>query len=172
LARHRKRGMQWPIYHEDTPILHLLDFRTDNGLGKYVYHQYEPRGMIQEILDRAFYADGLDGFYLTTGRTLAHYNNAAQTKHTKKLLNNHSEDTLLASVEDEGKFGDKVILKTEYGETSVLNVKYTDKVKPRTLFITFHHARSRINAIFGDEMDELIMTARFKSLRVSVVPFN
>ncbi len=170
LARHRKRGMQWPIYHEDTPILHLLDFRTDNGLGKFVYHQYEQRGMIQEILDKEFYADSLDGFYLTTGRTLAHYNNAAQTKHTKKLWNNHSEDTLLASIEDEGKFGNKVILNTEYGETSVLNVKYTDKVKPRTLFTTFHHARSRINAIFGDETDELIMTARFKSLRVSIIP--
>jgi len=170
LARHRKRGMQWPIYHEDTPILHLLDFRTDDGLGKYVYKQYEPRGMIQEILDKAFYAEGLDGFYLTTGRTLAHYNNAAQTKQTAKLYNNHSEDTLLASVEDEGKFGDKVILKTEYGETSVLNVKYTKKVKPRTLFTTFHHARSKINNIFGDECDELIMTARFKSLRVSIVP--
>jgi len=170
LARHRKRGMQWPIYHEDTPILHLLDFRTDNGLGKYVYHQYEPRGMIQEILDKEFYADGLDGFYLTTGRTLAHYNNSAQTKHTSKLINNHSEDVLLASLEDEGKFGNKVVLKTEYGETSVLNVKYTDKVKPRTLFTTFHHARSRINAIFGDEADELIMTARFKSLRVSIIP--
>lgn len=169
LKRHRKRGMQWPIYHEDTPILHLLDFRTDNGLGKYVYHQYEPRGMIQEILDREFYVDGLEGFYLTTGRTLAHYNNSAQTKHTEKLLNNHSQDTILASIEDKGKFGDRVILKTEYGETSVLNVKYTDKVKPRTLFTTFHHARSRINAIFGDEADELIMTARFKSLRVSVI---
>ena len=170
LARHRKRGIQWPVYMEDTPILHLLDFRTDDGLGKYVYKQYEPRGMIQEILDKEFYADGLDGFYLTTGRTLAHYNNAAQTKHTAKLFNNHSEDTLLASTSDEGKFGDKVILKTEYGETAVLNVKYSDKLKPRTLFTTFHHARSRINAIFGDEMDELIMTARFKSLRVSVVP--
>ena len=170
LARHRKRGMQWPIYHEDTPILHLLDFRTDNGLGKYVYHQYEPRGMIQAILDSRFYIDGLDGFYLTTGRTLAHYNNSAQTKQTAKLYNNHSEDTLLASVEDKGKFGTKVILKTEYGETAVLNVKYTDKVKPRTLFTTFHHARSKINAIFGDEADELILTARFKSLRVTIIP--
>jgi hypothetical protein len=85
--------------------------------------------MIQEILDKEFYADGLDGFYLTTGRTLAHYNNAAQTKQTAKLYNNHSEDTLLASVEDEGKFGDKVILKTEYGETSLLNVKYNQQSK-------------------------------------------
>jgi len=170
LARHRKRGMQWPIYHEDTPILHLLDFRTEDGLGKYIYKQYEPRGMIEEIVNREFYADGLDGFYLTTGRTLAHYNNSAQTKYTQKLINNHSEDILLASIDDKGKFGDRVILKTEYGESLVLSVKYTNKVKARTLFTTFHHAKSRINAIFGDERDELIMTARFKSLRVTVVP--
>jgi formate dehydrogenase major subunit len=170
LERHRKRGMQWPVYLEDTPILHLLDFRTDDGLGKYVYKQYEPRGMIQEILDKEFFNEGLDGFYLTTGRTLAHYNNSAQTRRTAKLLNNHSEDTLLASIEDEGKFGNQVVLKTEYGETSVLSVKYTNKVKPKTLFITFHHARSKINNIFGDEADELIMTARFKSLRVTIVP--
>jgi formate dehydrogenase major subunit len=77
---------------------------------------------------------------------------------------------ILASVEDEGKFGDRVILKTEYGETAVLSVKYSDKIKPRTLFTTFHHAKSKINAIFGDEADELIMTARFKSLRVNVIP--
>ena len=170
LARHRKRGMQWPIYHEDTPILHLLDFRTDDGLGKYVYKQYEPRGMIQEILDKKFYDDSLEGFYLTTGRALPHYNNAAQTKRTETLYNKHSEDVLLASVEDEDKFGDKVILKSEYGETEALSVRYTDKVKPKTLFCTFHHAKSRINAIFGDESDELILTARFKSVKVDIVP--
>lgn len=169
LARHRKRGMQWPIYHEDTPVLHLLDFRTDDGLGKFVYKQYEPRGMVQEILDKSFYKDGLDGFYLTTGRTLAHYNNSAQTKRSKKLLTKYDEDIILASIEDEGKFGDRVKLQTEYGETSILSVKYTDKIKPRTLFTTFHHSESKINAIFGDECDELIMTARFKSLRVRVV---
>jgi formate dehydrogenase major subunit len=170
LARHRKRGMQWPIYHEDTPVLHLLDFRTDDGLGKFVYKQYEPRGMVQEILDKSFYKDGLDGFYLTTGRTLAHYNNSAQTKRSKKLLTKYDEDIILASIEDEDKFGNRVKLQTEYGETSILSVKYTNKIKPRTLFSTFHHSKSKINAIFGDECDELIMTARFKSLRVRVVP--
>ena len=170
LERHRKRGMQWPIYHEDTPILHLLDFRTDDGLGKFVYKQYDLRGQIQEILEKKFYNDSLNGFYLTTGRALPHYNNAAQTKRTESLLNKHSEDILLASIEDEGKFGDKVILKSEYGETEALNVVYTKKVKPKTLFCTFHHAKSRINAVFGDESDELILTARFKSVKVNVVP--
>ena len=169
LERHRKRGMQWPIYHEDTPILHLLDFRTEDGLGNYVYHQYQPRGMVQEILDKAFYNNSLEGYYLTTGRTLAHYNNSAQTKRSKKLLSKYDEDILLAPIEDEEKLGDWVVLKTQYGETNPLPVKYTDKVKPKTLFSTFHHSSSRINAIFGDECDELIMTARFKSLKVTVV---
>ncbi|BAF71188.1 molybdopterin oxidoreductase family protein [Sulfurovum sp. NBC37-1] len=170
LARHRKRGMQWPIYHEDTPVLHLLDFRTDDGLGKYVYKQYEPRGMVQEIMEKRFYNDSLEGYYLTTGRTLAHYNNAAQTKRSSKLDTKYDEDVLLAPLDDEEKFGDKVILKSEYGESEALTVKYTEKVKAKTLFCTFHHAKSRINALFGDECDELIMTARFKSVKVDVIP--
>ncbi|MEA1954350.1 MAG: molybdopterin-dependent oxidoreductase [Campylobacterota bacterium] len=170
LERHRKRGMQWPIYHEDTPILHLLDFRTDDGLGRYVYKQYEPRGMIQEILDKKFYNDSLQGYYLTTGRTLAHYNNAAQTKRSSKLDTKYDEDILLAPLEDEEKLGYRVILKSEYGESEALAVKFTDKVKEKTLFCTFHHAKSRINALFGDESDELILTARFKSVKVDVIP--
>ncbi len=94
LERHRKRGMQWPIYHEDTPILHLLDFRTDDGLGNFIYHQYQLRGMIEEILQKQFYNNSLDGYYLTTGRTLAHYNNAAQTKRSSKLHTKYDEDIL------------------------------------------------------------------------------
>lgn len=170
LERHRKRGMQWPIYHEDTPILHLLDFRTEDGLGKYVYKQYEPRGMIQEILDKVFYKEGFYGYYLTTGRALAHYNNAAQTKRSTILDAKYEADVLLANTEEEEKFGDKVILRTPYGESEALSVRYTDKVKPRTLFCTFHHASSRINALFGDECDALVMTARFKSVKVDVIP--
>ncbi|RUM73294.1 MAG: formate dehydrogenase [Sulfurovum sp.] len=170
LERHRKRGMQWPIYHEDTPILHLLDFRTEDGLGNYVYKQYEPRGMVQEILEKRFYDEGLDGYYLTTGRTLAHYNNAAQTKRSQKLDTKYDEDVLLVPIEDEGKFGERVILKSRHGESEALTVRYTDKVRARTLFCTFHHAKSRINALFGDECDELIMTARFKSVKVDVIP--
>jgi len=170
LARHRKRGMQWPIYHEDTPILHLLDFRTDDGLGKYVYKQYQPRGMVQQILDKNLFDDKLEGYYLTTGRTIAHYNNAAQTKQTEFLLKKHDEDVLLAPFGDEDKFGDRVILKSVYGESEALTVKYTDKVKKKTLFCTFHHAASRVNALFGDEADELIWTARFKSVKVDVIP--
>jgi len=170
LERHRKRGMQWPIYHEDTPILHLLDFRTEDGLGRFVYRPWQQRGMVEEILRGVFYRESLEGYYLTTGRTLAHYNNAAQTGRSEKLDARHAEDLLWANPEEENRFGERVILRSAHGECEALKVAYSDAIRSRTLYTTFHHATSRINALFGDESDELILTARFKSVKVEVIP--
>jgi formate dehydrogenase major subunit len=165
LEKHRKRGLQWPVHTEDTPILHQLDFRTDDGYGYFVYHQYKLRGMIEEIKEKA-----LKGYHLSTGRTLAHYNNAAQTKQSPNLNDKYDEDILLVNEDDASDFtSQRVILKTEYGETSPLKVKLTHKVQPKTLFVTFHHAKSRINSLFGDKSDELILTAAFKSVKVEVI---
>jgi len=168
LKRHRKRGLQWPVYTEDTPVLHLLDFRTEDGLGKFIYRGYKERGMIKEL--RSGGVSG--GYYLTTGRTLPQYNNAAQTKRSEKLQDRYSEDILLASEEDAGKLPrtEYVILKSEYGQSAPLRIKFTEKVRPDTLFVTFHHPESRINYLFGDESDELILTAAFKSVKVEVLP--
>ncbi|MBD3823606.1 MAG: molybdopterin-dependent oxidoreductase [Epsilonproteobacteria bacterium] len=165
LERHRKRGLQWPVHTEDTPILHQLDFRTEDGLGEFHYHQYKLRGMVEEIINKK-----LEGYHLTTGRTLAHYNNAAQTKQTETLLERYPEDILLVCEEDAADFtSQKVVLKTEFGQTNPLTIKLTDKVKPKTLFATFHHAESKINNLFGDKCDELILTAAFKSIKVEVI---
>ncbi len=167
LERHRKRGLQWPVYHEDTPVLHLLDFRKDDGLGEFHYHQYKLRGMVEELIGELKVQGG---FYLTTGRTLAHYNNAAQTKASKKLNDAYSEDIVLVSSEDADFFtSTKVILRSEHGETTPLTIKITDKIIKGTIFTTFHHARSKINALFGDKRDELILTAAFKSVKVDIV---
>jgi len=62
LEKHSKRGLQWPVHTEDTPILHQLDFRTDDGYGYFKYHQYKLRGMIQEIIKK-----DLTGYHLSTG---------------------------------------------------------------------------------------------------------
>ncbi len=165
LERHRKRGLQWPVHTEDTPILHQLDFRTDDGLGEFHYHQYKLRGMVQEIVEKR-----LSGYYLTTGRTIAMYNNAAQTKQTLSLVDRYDEDILLVCEEDMADFtSERVILKTVHGETKPLKIRFTDKVAPKTLFVTFHYADSKINSLFGDERDELILTAAFKSVKVEVV---
>ncbi len=165
LKRHRKRGLQWPVYTEDTPRLHQLDFRTQDGLGVFHYHQYKLRGMVKEIL-----SNDLKGYHLTTGRTIAQYNNGAQTGQSESLLNRYSEDLLLVCEDDKDDFlSKKVILKTQFGETNSLTVKFTDKVKPKTLFVTCHYANSKINTLFGDRSDELVQTAAFKSLKVEVI---
>lgn len=165
LERHRVRGLQWPVHTEDTPILHQLDFRTEDGYGEFHYHQYQLRGMVQEIAQKK-----LTGYHLTTGRTIAQYNNASQTTRCEKLNKRYDEDILLVNEDDAADFtSEKVILKTEFGETSPLLVKFTDKVQPKTLFCTFHHAKSKINHLFGDRCDELILTAAFKSIKVEVI---
>ncbi|WP_295021960.1 molybdopterin-dependent oxidoreductase [Sulfurimonas sp.] len=165
LERHRKRGLQWPVHTEDTPILHQLDFRTDDGLGEFHYHQYKLRGMVKEIVDKK-----LSGYHLTTGRVIAHYNNAAQTLQSESLNSRYDEDILLVYEGDSDDFrGTHIILKTEFGETTPLRIKLTDKVQPKTLFVTFHHAKSKVNSLFGDKCDELILTAAFKSIKVEIV---
>lgn len=165
LSKHRSKGMQWPIAKTDTPVLHLESFRTKDGIGRFQYKQYEIRGQIEELTTKQSY----EGFYLTTGRVLVHYNNAAQTKHSPKLQSKYEEDLILASIEDEHKFSsDRVILRSEYGVTTPLPIKFVKTVKPGTLYTSFHHAKSKINYIFGDECDELIMTARFKNVKVDV----
>ena len=165
LERHRVRGLQWPVHTEDTPILHQLDFRTEDGYGEFHYHQYELRGMVQEIHEKR-----LTGYHLTTGRTLAQYNNASQTSRSERLNKRYDETVLLVHEDDAADFSsEKVILKTAFGQSEPLTVKLTDKVQPKTLFCTFHHAKSKINNLFGDRCDELILTAAFKSIKVEVV---
>ena len=168
LQKHRKRGLQWPVHTEDTPILHQLDFRTKDGLGAFRYQQYKLRGMVEQILNKS-----LKGYHLTTGRTLAHYNNSAQTKYTESLMKRYEEDLLLVHESDATDFRtERVILKTEFGETNPIRVKLTDKVRPKTLYATFHYADTKLNNIFGDKSDELIMTAAFKSIQVEVIPVS
>jgi formate dehydrogenase major subunit len=167
LAKNRARGLQWPVGKTDTPILHLEDFRTKDGLGRFKYHQYTLREQVQKVL----HDEQRETFYLTTGRTIVHYNNGAQTGQSEKLLERHSEDVIQVSFEDQDKFtSEKVILKNKYGQTKPLAIKFVKTLKIGTMFCTFHHAKSHINYIFGDEADDIIKTARFKSVEVEVVP--
>ncbi len=166
LIKNRSRGMQWPVGRTDTPTLHLESFRTDDGLGRFHYHQYKLREQVERLVKK----EKFDTFYLTTGRTIVHYNNAAQTMHSETLLSKHDEDMLQVSVEDKERFTTpQVILKNKYGQTAPLTVKFVKTLKTGTMYSTFHHAKSKINFIFGDECDELIKTARFKSVEVEVV---
>ena len=121
--------------------------------------------MVQEIREKR-----LTGYHLTTGRTLAQYNNASQTSRSERLNKRYDETVLLVHEDDAADFtSEKVILKTAFGQSEPLTVKLTDKVQPKTLFCTFHHAKSKINNLFGDRCDVFTMTAAFKSIKVEVV---
>jgi len=169
LTKNRSRGMQWPIAKNDTPTLHLEKFRTEDGLARFKYHQYHLREQIQKLLHK----EKSEKFYLTTGRTIVHYNNAAQTIESETLNCKYDKDILQISRDDQDKIkSQKVILKSPYGQTDPLDIKYVKTLKSGTLFCTFHHKKSKINYLFGDECDEVIKTARFKSVEVSVVEVN
>ncbi len=172
LKRHRKRGMQWPIYYEDTPRLHLLDFRTEDGLGRFNYHQWQKRGMVEDILNGQFFNASLKGWYLTTGRVLAQYNNSAQTNKSKRLNDNYSEDIVIAPIEAKELLGDRIVIKSKYGESETLKVKYSSKIGKKRLFVSFHNSNSKINYLFGDESDELVKCAAFKSIKVDLIPIS
>ncbi|OQX73191.1 MAG: formate dehydrogenase [Campylobacteraceae bacterium 4484_4] len=167
LEKSRIEGLQWPIHEEETPILHINTFRTEDGMGHFRYKRYLPRNMVKELIE----ARRRD-FYLTTGRNIAHYNNAAQTKESPRLMKKYGEDVVLGSIEDAEFFSGKteVILISRYGRTLPLRLKLVKGLKKGTLFTTFHHAKSCINFLFGDECDELTKTARFKSIRVKIEP--
>lgn len=165
LEANRVAGMQWPVFEEETPILHIDRFRTKDGLATFRYKPWHMRGMVRELIEGK-----RRDFYLTTGRVIAHYNNAAQTKESPKLLKRHTEDVVLVPGADaatvEGKA--RIILKSRYGKSAPLKYKLTDNLPGGTLYVSFHHAKSRINFLFGDEADELTKTARFKSLKVTI----
>ncbi len=170
LKENRLRGLQWPVKEKDTSILHTKKFRTEDGYARFSYKQWEKRGMVKELLEKGEFND----FYLTTGRNLIHYNNAVQTRECLSLISKISEDILFLSEYDREKLGspEKVILRSDYGETEVLPVKYVSWLKKGTAYTTFHFAKSRINFLFGDEADIFVKTARFKSVKVKIIPVH
>ncbi len=161
-----KNPLQWPIENgKDSPILHIKKFSTPDGKGHFHYHKYHLRGEVKDLLE------GKKRWYLNTGRALAQYNNAAQTNKSERLNKRYGDDIVLIN-EIHKDLGEFVKLKSKYGESEVLKVKYTKSIRPYTIFSTFHFAKNKINFLFGDEADHKTETARFKSLEVEVINAN
>ncbi len=163
--RLEKKPLQWPVKKDgsDSRVLHLKKFSTPDGKGHFHYHKYHLRGEVKDLIE------GKKRWWLNTGRALAQYNNAAQTKHSQKLIKRYEDDVLLVNECHRGEISEIVKLKSIYGESKELKVKFTKSVRPYTLFSTFHFAKNRINYLFGDEADHKVKTARFKALEVEIV---
>ncbi len=161
---------QWPIPpgSEGKPNLYLERFSTPSGKAKFIPTPYSPKGMVKELLENNGFLD----FYLTTGRILLHYNNSAQTSHCHTLnkFKTFREDIVYASEKDKEKLqrAKRVVLYNENGETAPLPIEYNKHIKEGTLFVSFHRPESRVNFLFGDDSDEFVKTAAFKSVKVKV----
>jgi formate dehydrogenase major subunit len=163
--RLEKKPLQWPIFEDgsDSPVLHLEKFSTSDGKGHFHYHKYHIRGEVKDLIENR------QRWWLNTGRALAQYNNAAQTKHSEKLLKRYDDDVLLVNEIHKNEISSIVKLKSKYGESGELKVKFTNSVRPYTLFTTFHFAKNKINFLFGDEADHKVKTARFKAIEVEII---
>jgi len=162
---------QWPVKNgKGTEILYEDSFPTEDGKAKLRFNPYQVRGMVRELLEKGKVED----FYLITGRNLVHYNNANQTNRCETLrkFKTFQEDTLYMNPEDAKKLGHpkRAVLESKYGRSSPLPVEENPHIKRGTLFTTFHHSRSEVNRLFGDEADEFVKTARFKAVKVRVIP--
>jgi formate dehydrogenase major subunit len=152
----REKSAQW--FGER---LYVNNFHTDNKKANFFY---------AKTPDITLDSDQ-DIFTLSTGRVLTQYNNAAQTSETPRLNDKYEEDFALISPVDAARFdlAKRYFLASDYGKSAALRLKIDDGIKPRTLFCTFHHARSRVNRLFGGESDQITMTPRFKALKVKIV---
>ncbi len=159
------KPLQWPIKEDgiDSPILHLEKFSTPDGKGHFHYHKYHIRGEVKDLLE------GRRKWYLNTGRALPQYNNTAQSKHSEKLTKKYDNDILLVNECHKGQIGEFVKLKSIYGESGILKVKFTKSIRAYTLFTTFHFAKNKVNFLFGNEADHKTETPRFKALEVEVI---
>ena len=163
--RLEERPLQWPVLEDgsDSKVLHLESFSTPDGKGHFHYHKYHLRGEVEDLIE------GKKRWWLNTGRALPQYNNAAQTKPSRKLSDKYPDDIVLVNEIHKDELSEYIKLKSIYGQSEKLKVKFTKTIRPYTLYTTFHFAKNKINFLFGDEADHKVKTARFKAVEVEVI---
>ncbi|MGL1956037.1 MAG: formate dehydrogenase subunit alpha [Colwellia sp.] len=156
-------GVQWPCNKENpngSPILHQGEIIREGG-GALKICDYQ---------ETSSAADVDFPFTLITGRTLVHYNVGTQTRRTKNS-EWHEEDELLIHPGDAEslslKTGELVSLTSRTNAIS-MKIRLSKKVKIGTLYTTFHHPETTINAIQGWDKDKVTKCPEFKVTAVKI----
>jgi len=109
---------------------------------------------------------------LTTGRILSQYNVGTQTRRTANSLW-HPEDVLEINAGDAAargvKDGDLVRVASRFGEIE-LRARLSARVNPGVVYTTFHHAKSKANAVTSDLSDWATNCPEYKVTAVDVSP--
>ena len=150
-------GLQWPCPdagHPGTKFLHEDGILRGKGLFMPVH--YIPPA---ELPDEDY------GLFLSTGRTLYHYNAATQTRRESGLDAKQSEAFVELHPSDARKrgvhHGDVVEVTTRRGHVQ-LRAILSRQVRPGCIWMPLHFAEARANVLTNDVGDAVTGTAEYK----------
>ena len=150
-------GLQWPCPdadHPGTKFLHEDGILRGKGLFTSVH--YIPPA---ELPDEDY------GLFLSTGRTLYHYNAATQTRRESGLDAKQSEAFVELHPSDARKrgvrHGDMVEVTTRRGSVQ-LRAVLSRQVRPGCIWMPLHFAEARANVLTNDVGDAVTGTAEYK----------
>jgi len=150
-------GLQWPCPDADHPGTKFLhEDGILRGKGLFMPVHYIPPA---ELPDEDY------GLFLSTGRTLYHYNAATQTRRESGLDAKQSEAFVELHPSDARKrgvhHGDMVEVATRRGRVQ-LRAILSRQVRPGCIWMPLHFAEARANVLTNDVGDAVTGTAEYK----------
>lgn len=157
MNRPGKSGIQWPCPTPDHPgTTYLHETGILRGKGLFTPVEYMPP---MEMPDEDY------GLFLSTGRTLYHYNAATQTRRESGLAAKQSEAFVEIHPRDARKrnihHGDMVEVTTRRGDVHVRAI-VSRQVRPGCIWMPLHFAEARANVLTNDAGDKITGTAEYK----------
>ena len=160
-ARIDKEGLQWPCPTEDHPGT------------KYLHKGTFPKGQgIMKAIDYKLPAELVDDEYpilLITGRMITHYN--VMTRFSGKLDAIRPYELAEINPVDAERLGlveEGYMRVTSRRGSIVTRVTITDKVKPGSIFMTFHYRESPVNELTNSAYDPITKTGEYKISAVKI----
>ena len=152
-----KTGLQWPCPTSDHPgTVYLHEGGVMRGKGLFTAVEYRPS---QELPDQDY------ALFLSTGRTLYHYNCATQTRRETGLDEKQPENFIEIHPRDakqrDIKTDDLVEVSTRRGTIQVRAI-VSRQVRPGCTWMPLHFAEARANLLTNDAGDAVTNTAEYK----------
>ncbi|MBA3007008.1 MAG: formate dehydrogenase subunit alpha [Proteobacteria bacterium] len=154
-------GLIWPCpnrEHPGTPILHQESFTRGKG-------RFSVLGNV-ETLEKP---DEQFPLTLVTGRRLAHYNNGSMTRRCQGLAALEPEEIAEIHPDDAARFGikdgNRVLIISRRGALEV-KARVTERSRPGSVFMAFHHADPLVNILTSPGVDEIAGTPEYKACSV------
>lgn len=158
-------ALQWPCPdrdHPGTPILHVENFATFDGLGHFSAVEWRPPAEL---------ASDDYPLILTTGRSLWHWHAGSMTRRSESLDGEVETGWVEMNEEDAEEMGivdgDVVRVSSRRGKIE-LPARATSEIKRGVIFIPFHFAECPANRLTNAALDPVSKIPEFKACAARV----